>query len=91
MANQKTAAKKTDSLSHIQTVVEHMPKYESRQVQHWTFENISTRDLAARLNKLSLEGVTIFSVHSSTNVGGNYEVLYYNTVSVMYVDGNPKV
>ncbi len=43
----------------------------------WSLISANSRDLANVLNKLSAEGYKIFSVNSSANVGGSYEILHF--------------
>jgi hypothetical protein len=53
------------------------PKPKAPKVRQWTMEIVQNRNVASRLNELSAEGYSIFSVVPSANIGGSYEVLFY--------------
>ena len=47
------------------------------KVRRWTFNNVSDRDVANALNKLSADGSVVFGVYQSLSIGGTYGVLSY--------------
>ena len=46
-------------------------------LRRWAQVNVQNRNVAEKLNELSAEGYTIFSVNQSVGIGGTYEVIYY--------------